>query len=578
MKTRISMLFVFVAIWIVGISTAQVAVEKVDTAVIAKIIAEGTDHSQVMDILSYLTDVYGPRLTGSPEYKEAADWTSSKLREWKLENVHYEKWGPFGRGWTLKRFSATMLQPRSFPLLAYPKAWSPGTKGTISGDVIFLDVASEADLAKYVGRLKNKFVLISGPRELQAHFKPEAVRLDEAALLKLANAGPPQPGGQQRRFQQLAQLSPAARDSAMRARMQQFMPNADSAAFARLRAAQTFTPKKIELCMKEGAAAILDMGRGDGGTIFVQSASVPQAGGLFAESRVNPYDDKVDLKIPQVTIAAEHYNRMIRTLERGQKLRIELNLEVQFTPVDSSFNIIAEIPGTDLKDEIIIIGGHFDSWHAGTGATDNASGTAVSLEAMRILQSLGLKPRRTIRIGLWGGEEQGLLGSRAYVATHFGERTGGGGMMAMMTGGGGGSLKTKPDYEKFSVYFNNDNGTGKVRGIHLQGNEATRPIFREWLKPFAEMGASTISLSNTGGTDHQAFDAVGLPGFQFIQDPVEYDSRTHHSNMDVYDRAQPDDLKQASVIMAAFAYNAAMRDAKFPRKPMPTPPRQTGSN
>lgn len=578
MKTRISMLFVFVAIWIVGISTAQVAVEKVDTAVIAKIIAEGTDHSQVMDILSYLTDVYGPRLTGSPEYKEAADWTSSKLREWKLENVHYEKWGPFGRGWTLKRFSATMLQPRSFPLLAYPKAWSPGTKGTISGDVIFLDVASEADLAKYVGRLKNKFVLISGPRELQAHFKPEAVRLDEAALLKLANAGPPQPGGQQRRFQQLAQLSPAARDSAMRARMQQFMPNADSAAFARLRAAQTFTPKKIELCMKEGAAAILDMGRGDGGTIFVQSASVPQAGGLFAESRVNPYDDKVDLKIPQVTIAAEHYNRMIRMLERGQKLRIELNLEVQFTPVDSSFNIIAEIPGTDLKDEIIIIGGHFDSWHAGTGATDNASGTAVSLEAMRILQSLGLKPRRTIRIGLWGGEEQGLLGSRAYVATHFGERTGGGGMMAMMTGGGGGSLKTKPDYEKFSVYFNNDNGTGKVRGIHLQGNEATRPIFREWLKPFADMGAGTISLSNTGGTDHQAFDAVGLPGFQFIQDPVEYDSRTHHSNMDVYDRAQPDDLKQASVIMAAFAYNAAMRDAKFPRKPMPTPPRQTGSN
>jgi Zn-dependent M28 family amino/carboxypeptidase len=255
-------------------------------------------------------------------------------------------------------------------------------------------------------------------------------------------------------------------------------------------------------------------------------------------------------------------------IQKGQKLEMEMELEVEFTPVDSAFNIIGEIPGTDLKDEVVMIGGHFDSWHAGTGATDNGTGSAVCMEAMRILESLGLKPRRTIRIGLWAGEEEGLLGSRAYVTSHFGEREGG---AAGMFGGPSGNVKTKPEYEKFSVYFNNDNGTGKVRGVYMQGNEAARPIFRAWLEPFARTGASTLSLSNTGGTDHLSFDGIGLPGFQFIQDPIEYETRTHHSNMDVYDRAQEEDLKQAAAIMASFAYNSASRDEKFPRKPMPQP-------
>jgi len=244
---------------------------------------------------------------------------------------------------------------------------------------------------------------------------------------------------------------------------------------------------------------------------------------------------------------------------------------VAWTPADSTFNIIAEIPGTDLKDQVVMLGGHFDSWHAGTGATDDGTGVGTVVEAMRILHTLGIQPRRTIRMALWAAEEEGLIGSRSYVSQHFGERVGGGGGMGGMFGGGGGELKLKPEQEKLSVYFNHDNGSGKLRGIYLQGNEAARPIFRAWLVPFASMGASTITLQNTGGTDHQSFDGVGIPGFQFIQDPLEYETRTHHSNQDVYERIQADDMKEAAVVMASFVYNAAMRDEMFPRKSMPAP-------
>ena len=571
-------------------ASAQMA-EKVDTIAINKIKDEGMNRSKVTETLSWLTDVYGPRLTASTEYRQAADWASSKMKEWGLQNVHFEKWGTadgvFGRGWSLKKFNASVLSPRAFPLISYPKAWSTGLKGTISGDVVYLDAKTEEDLQKYKGQLKGKFVLVSDPRPIMAHFTPEGSRIADSLLLRMANSAVPTPGPRGNRFPNFTQIMglPAAqRDSAMRAAIKQLAPDADEATIRRM-LTQFSGPQmgtlKLLLAQNEGAAAVLDMGRGDGGTIFVQQASAPYAQSIPAADRKSVYNEKAPRIVPQVTVAGEHYNRMIRMIQKGQKLKMEMELDVEFTKADSSFNVIAEIPGTDLKDEVVMIGAHFDSWHGGTGATDNATGSAVCMEALRILQAAGLQPRRTIRIGLWGGEEQGLLGSRGYVAQHFAEMEGGGQGRGAGGGGGqgGGELKYKPEHEKFSVYFNNDNGTGKVRGVYMQGNEAARSIFRSWLAPFARMGAQTLSLENTGGTDHLSFDGVGLPGFQFIQDPIEYDTRTHHSNMDVWDRAQEEDLKQASVIMASFTYNAAMRDAKFPRKEAPQPrPRQVGGN
>jgi Zn-dependent M28 family amino/carboxypeptidase len=265
--------------------------------------------------------------------------------------------------------------------------------------------------------------------------------------------------------------------------------------------------------------------------------------------------------------AAEHYDRIIRMIRDGQTVRLEMEVNVATTKPDSGFNIIGEIPGTDLKDEVVMIGGHFDTWHSGTGATDNNTGTATCMEAVRILQKIaakdGLKPRRTIRIGLWGGEEQGLFGSREYVGQMYARREGGG---LAFGGGGGGEITKTPKYDELSVYFNHDNGSGRVRGVYLQGNEAARPIFRAWLSAFGDPTAQTITIQNTGGTDHQSFDGVGLPGFQFIQDPLEYDARTHHYNMDTFERIQEPDMKQAATIMAFFAYQAATREAKFPRK------------
>jgi Zn-dependent M28 family amino/carboxypeptidase len=294
---------------------------------------------------------------------------------------------------------------------------------------------------------------------------------------------------------------------------------------------------------------------------------------------VNSYDLKSPAILPQVTLAAEHYDRIMRILQKGVTVKLEMDVDVEFTDdLQPGINVVGEIPGSDLKDEVVMVGAHLDSWHAGTGACDNGSGVITAMEAMRILKALDLKPRRTIRIGLWGGEEQGLFGSKAYVTQHLGERPSGSSLGAAgAVSGGQGELTKKDGYEKFSAYFNDDNGTGKFRGIYLQGNEAVRPIFRAWLAPFQDLGASTISLSNTGGTDHLSFDAIGLPGFQFIQDPVEY-GRTYHSNMDVYERVSADDLKQDAVMMAAFAYNAAMRDEKLPHKPVQTPPRISGSN
>jgi hypothetical protein len=533
--------FAFVAFVLASsIAFSQPARPSVDTTAIAAIKDEALNHSQVMQTLSYLCDVYGPRLTWSPEYKQAAQWASGKLKEWGLQDVHFENWAPLGKGWTLKKFSAQVLGPRAFPLIAYPKAWSPSTDGPVRGELVYLKAGSETELDSFKGKLKDAIVLLDAPRPLRAHFQPDATRFTDSALVRYANADV-----------SAGQMMP---DSSM---MQYYIKMLQ------------FSAKKLAFCQKEGAAVIINNASGDDGTVFTQEASsgyVPQGFSDLFSPTTSAYGEKAPPVLPQVSIAAEDYNRIMRMIEKGQKVTAEVNLEVSMTKPDSAFNIIAEIPGTDLKDEIVIIGGHFDSWHAGTGATDNGTGSAVCLEAVRILEKLGLKPRRTIRIGLWGGEEQGLFGSRAYVARHLAEQDGD--FISVMMGRGG-PIKKKAEFDKFSVYFNNDNGTGKVRGVWMQGNEAARPIFREWLAKYNDPTAQTLSLSNTGGTDHLSYDGVGLPGFQFIQDPIDYGMRTHHSNEDVWDRAQEGDLKQASAIMAMFAYNAAMQPEKFPRKPMP---------
>ncbi len=544
----------FVSILFTFGAEAQVTPEKVDTATISRIKDEGFNHSQAMELMSYLTDVCGERLTWSPEYKAAADWTVSKLTEWKLQNVHLESWAPSGKGWSLKHFSAHMLEPRTIPLIGYPKAWSPGTDGTIKGKAVYLDVKADSDFAKFKGKLKGAIVLTSELRDLPQNFKPFAERLQDADLLRLANADASSP--RRRGFR------------------------GDTTMFRRYREDARLTTAKLEFCKKEKALAIVDGARQDGGTLMVMSASVPQPpdSGRPRGARVNAYDEKAPAILPQITLAAEHYDRILRILQKGVAVKLEMDVEVEFTDdMQQGMNVIGEIPGTDLKDEVVMVGAHLDSWHAGTGACDNGSGVITTMEAMRILKALDLKPRRTIRIGLWGGEEEGLFGSKAYVSQHLGERAAG-----QSSGPGGsfgppGELTKKEGYEKFDAYFNDDNGTGKFRGIYLQGNEAVRPIFRAWLAPFQDLGAATISLTNTGGTDHLSFDAVNLPGFQFIQDPVEY-GRTYHSNMDVYERVSADDLKQDAVMMASFAYIAAMREEKIPHKPIPPAPPVTGSN
>lgn len=517
---------------------------------IERIKEEGMKRSQVMQTLSYLTDVIGPRLTNSPGMKRANEWTRDKMTEWGLQNSHLESWGPFGRGWTLKSFSAQVTEPQTIPLIAYPKAWSPGTKGTLTAEVIYVEAKTEAELERYKGKLKGAIVLMAAPPEVKARFEPLGKRRDEKDLLRLADA-----------------LDPKSIPS------RQFQPNPQQ------REAAMLLAKKYQFFTDENIAMLVEpSGRGDGGTIFVQGAVVPQPyvenqNAPNAPKRISAWDANAPRIFPQLVVAAEHYNRIVRMIQQGQRVKMAVNLAVEFQDKDlMGYNTIAEIPGTDLKDEIVMLGGHMDSWHAGTGATDNAAGVSVGMEAVRILQALKLRPRRTIRIALWSGEEQGLLGSRSYVIQHFGS-LGDGSVGALRTSSSNhetpAKLNTKPDYEKFSAYFNLDNGTGKIRGVYLQGNEQVRPLFRQWLTPFREMGASTLSISNTGGTDHLSFDAIGLPGFQFIQDEIEYSTRTHHSNQDVFDRIQADDMQQASVIMAAFIYNTAMLDEKIPRKPAP---------
>ncbi|MFN3649994.1 MAG: M20/M25/M40 family metallo-hydrolase [Armatimonadota bacterium] len=531
-------------------SQAQRPAERPGPDPVALIRAEGLQRSQVMETLEYLTDAIGPRLTGSPGMKRANEWTRDRLSSWGLQNAKLEPWGPFGRGWSLERFSMQVTEPQAIPLIAYPKAWSPGTNGTLKADVVYLEAKTEADLEQYRGKLKGKIVLVTPPREVAAHFEPEAARYSDSALLDLANAAV----GQSRL---LPPATPPAENPTSAP------PPVPRPAERQERPNPRFTAARLRFLVQEGVGLIVDAGsRGDGGTLFVQGASVPVPADAPEGTRISAWSKEAKTA-PQVTVAVEHYHRLLRMLKHGQTPRLQVELKVRFHDDDPmQYNTVGEIPGSDLAGEVVMLGAHLDSWHGGTGATDNGAGVAVCMEAVRILQSLGLRPRRTIRVALWSGEEQGLHGSRAYVAEHFG-----GGRGPAGPGGAAPELPRKPEHDRLSAYYNLDNGTGRIRGIYLQGNEALRPIFREWLAPFRDLGASTLSAANTGSTDHIPFDSVGLPGFQFIQDPLEYRSRTHHSNMDVLERIQADDLKQASVIMAAFVYQTAMREGLLPRKP-----------
>ena len=506
------------------------AQERAELETAARIREAALNHSQIMDTVTYLSDVVGPRLTGSPNLKRAEEYARDRLREWGLANAHLEAWGPFGRGWTLEGFTASMISPGFSPLIAYPKAWSPGTKGIVRGEAVYLDVKTSAELENYRGKLKGKIVLFSPPRHVDPLFAPPAQRRGEEELLRLANEEYTVP------------------------RPFQYTPER--------RAAAELEYRKWQLIASEGAAVVLQPSSSDAGTVYVTAASVPYPPDVPFDQRKGAWDLSRPSIPPQVVVSAEQYNRLVRLATRGIPVELEVNVAVRFYEDDPmSYNVLAEIPGTDLKDEVVMIGGCIDSWHAATGATDNAAGAATALEVMRILQSLGLQPRRTIRIGLWSAEEQGALGSRAYVAAHLGRK-----INAADAAVGHMQIERKPEYEKFDAYFNFDYGTGRIRGLHLEGNEAARPIFRGLLKPFRDLGASTLSSTGVGG-DHISFDEIGLPAFQWIRDYMEgQNTRAAHTNMDTLDHVLEDDLKQSAAVAAYVVYELAMRDEKLPRK------------
>jgi hypothetical protein len=511
------------------------AQEAVDMSAIAKIKDEGFKRSQVMDVMSWLTDVHGPRLTGSPTAKAAGDWTIAKMKEWGVSNPHYEWWNNFGRGWMNERMVAQVTAPVPFPVIAYPTAWSPGTPGPVTTDVVLVPLSPQptaAEYAQFRGKLKGKIVMTAPARELAPLLNAPGSRYTTEALGCMQTPDAPE----------CQRAGRGGRGAGGRG------AGAPAAPFD-----STARRVSLQQCfVDEGVAAILRPGGGNsnGGNVFTNN-------GL-------PRTLDAPKNVPQVFVAPEHYGRMYRILEKKIPVKMELDVKTKFYDSDlRSFNIVGELPGTDKRDEVVMLGAHFDSWHAGTGATDNAAGSAVMLEAMRILKATGLPLRRTVRIGLWTGEEQGLIGSREYVSAHFADRA---------------TMQTKPEHAKFSAYYNVDNGTGAIRGIYLQGNAAAGPVFAEFMKALDSDSISvrTISAGNTGGTDHQSFDAVGLPGFQFIQDPIEYNSRTHHSSQDVYERVQPVDMRHNAVAVATFVYLTANRDALIPRKPMPAAPQGGG--
>jgi len=499
--------------------------EKVDLNMVQKIRKEGLENSKVMDIAFNLTDMSGNRLTNSLGYNRAADYAKETLKGWGIQNASIDPWGEFGKGWELEKSYLAITAPYYKPLLAYPKAWTSGTRGLKSAEVIVISAKDTTELENYRGKLKGKVIIMDQMVAYKHTFKADAERYTDEELNKMA----------------IATMAPQRTvDTALQRRQMQL--------FAQQRGgSQRVGILLKEMAKSEGAIAMISSGgvRSHDGTIFAQG------GGAYKGTDPENFLD--------MAVGIEDFNTILRLAKAGAPIKLDVDVKTKFQTKDlQGYNVIAEIPGTDpaLKDEVVMIGAHLDSWQTGTGATDNASGSSVMMEVMRILKTIGVEPKRTIRIGLWSGEEEGLLGSRGYVKKTFADPA---------------DMKPLAAHEKFSTYFNIDNGTGKIRGIYLQGNEACRNIFTQWLAPFKDLGASTVTISNTGGTDHQSFDGVGLPGFQFIQDPIEYDTKTHHSNMDVYDHLIEADLKQMATIVASFVYNAAQRDAKLPRKEMPKP-------
>jgi len=489
---------------------------EVDMHTIGLIKKEAFHNSQVMNTLFELTDVNGPRLTGSQGLYNAEVWAAKQLKSWGMRNVQIERWGGFGKGWQVDRAYVAMRVPYYQPIIGYPRAWTPGTEGLLTGDAVLVRADKPDELYKYKGQLRGKFVVLSSLSNMtQPNFTADARRLTDEELQKIASDP----------------VSDAAATNLSR------MPSSPA------RHRVNHRPRIDSFLWQEGARAIVSGGRGTMGTVFTSN-------GASRRWDAPPV-------LPEMEIGSEQLGVLGRLLEAGKHVTLEMDSWTTFLTSDSTeYNVIAEIPGTDpeLKDELVMLGAHLDSWHASTGATDNATGCAVMMEAMRILKQIGVRPRRTIRLALWTGEEQGLLGSRAYVKKHFGDRL---------------TMKLKGDQKKVSAYYNLDNGGGKIRGIYMQENEEVRPIFTGWLAPFADLGAATVTRRNTGSTDHISFDEVGIPGFQFIQDPLEYGTRTHHTNMDSYDRASAADLQQASAIVASFVYHTAMRTKKLPRKPLP---------
>jgi hypothetical protein len=526
------------------------AQEKVDLEVVHRIRQEAFKKSKVMDHLFYLVEVNGPRITGSPGFQGAADWVVERLNEYGLENARQEKWGPFGVGWSRSYYSAHLTAPQYEMLIGVPIGWTPSTKGVVRGTPLLApltrhgdyerdEAAIDAFISKHRGKLSGCIVLLADTRRVDMHERAEMRRYSNEELTQRASA----PDG-------VIPIGIDYNDPNLEIpedpeKRREFLSQAP-AWFNELRRKERLRiqGKLNKFLTDEGVAlAILPAVNGDGGTVF--------------PPRMGDRDPDFPTPPPAIAVTPEQYNRIVRLVERGiePQLEVETRTTLHRDTLDS-INVIAEIPGSDKAEEIVMLGGHLDSTEAALGATDNGAGCAVMMEAVRILKELKLPLRRTVRIALWGGEEQGLLGSKAYVTEHFGNRE---------------TMRLTAEHENLSGYFNVDNGSGKIRGVYLQENDMVRPIFESWLRPFQDLDARTLSIRNTGGTDHLSFDAVGLPGFQFIQDPLEYETRTHHSNMDAYDRAQPADLMQAAAIVASFIYHAANRDEKLPRKQLPEP-------
>ena len=527
----------------------QPATESLDLNMYQRIRDEGLNHSHVMEFATALMDGIGPRLTGSPNAKKANEWTRDTLTRIGLENAHLEDWGEFGLGWQQLNTWARIVAPDTAVLIVQAAPWSPSSAGPVTGDVVFVSILDEKDIDKYKGKMAGKIVLYGAMREVPPVDKELVDRYSDKELEEIA-AFP-------------VSASAGGVSPEMQARLRTYMER------------QRLIDKVAQFFFDEKVAAVIEPSRdsknggGSGGTIFDDNGATLGRTPYVADKRV---------KVPVVVAAIESYGRLYRLTQAHAPVSVEIDVETKFTGEhEHAFNTIAEIPGTDpkLKEQVVMVGGHLDSWTAGTGATDNGAGTIVAMEAVRILKALDVKPRRTIRIALWTGEEQGIFGSKGYVTQHFGSAK-------LSTAPdqlqlpeymrrAAGPLEVKPEHKLITAYFNVDNGTGKIRGVYTQGNAAIAPIFAQWIAPLKDLGVTTITNRNTGGTDHLSFDAVGIPGFQFIQDMLDYEARTHHSNEDVMERLQPADLKQIATVEAIFLYNAAQRDQMLPRKPLPQP-------